>query len=98
MGVPSDDTEKVARLVGLKTIVNEFAAYQRLGEMKAAKQITERAEAIATFALCGFANPVNRLLLVVVLLNLKYNKDCSYLFIKSRPERKPSQLLPYYDF
>jgi pyrimidine nucleoside transport protein len=64
MGVPSDDTEKVARLVGLKTIVNEFAAYQRLGEMKAAKQISERAEAIATFALCGFANPVNRIMLV----------------------------------
>jgi pyrimidine nucleoside transport protein len=63
MGVPSDDTEKVARLVGLKTIVNEFAAYQRLGEMKLKNEISERAEAIATFALCGFANPVNRLLI-----------------------------------
>jgi nucleoside permease NupC len=59
MGVPSDDVENVGRLVGLKTIVNEFAAYERLGKMKAAGKIGDRAAAIATFALCGFANPAS---------------------------------------
>ena len=59
MGVPSADAENVGRLVGLKTIVNEFAAYERLGRMKAAGEIGARAEAIATCALCGFANPVS---------------------------------------
>jgi nucleoside permease NupC len=44
MGVPSVDCEKVARLIGLKTIVNEFAAYQRLGELIKNKQIGARAE------------------------------------------------------
>ena len=58
MGVPADDAENVGRLVGLKTIVNEFAAYERLGRMKLEGKIGKRAEQIATFALCGFANPV----------------------------------------
>ena len=54
MGVPSADTEAVARLVGVKTVINEFAAYKQLGDMK---DISDRARVIATFALCGFANP-----------------------------------------
>ncbi len=44
MGVPSEDCESVARLLGLKTIVNEFAAYQRLGDMVANNQIGKRAQ------------------------------------------------------
>ena len=31
MGVPWEDCENVGQLIGLKTIVNEFAAYQLLG-------------------------------------------------------------------
>jgi len=57
MGVPSDDTEKVARLVGIKTIITEFKAYEERGKLVDACQISKRAETIATFALCGFANP-----------------------------------------
>lgn len=57
MGVPSEDTETVATLVGIKTVVNEFAAYQRLGALQKAKEISPRAAVIATYALCGFANP-----------------------------------------
>ncbi len=44
MGVPSDDCENVARLIGLKTIVNEFAAYQRLGELVKANKIGKRVQ------------------------------------------------------
>lgn len=54
MGVPWDHCEDVATLIGLKTVVNELVAYQRLGEMK---HLKGRSEAIATFAICGFANP-----------------------------------------
>ena len=36
MGVQWDECEEVARLVGIKTIVNEFVAYQQLGESKRA--------------------------------------------------------------
>jgi len=31
IGIPSDDAEQVARLIGTKIIINEFAAFQDLG-------------------------------------------------------------------
>ncbi|XP_053996171.1 solute carrier family 28 member 3-like [Hylaeus anthracinus] len=57
MGVPWDKCEYVATLIGLKTVVNEFVAYQKLGEFKNQTLIYGRTEAIATYAICGFANP-----------------------------------------
>ncbi len=56
MGVPLEDCETVARLIGKKTLINELAAYEDLGQLVEAGKIGERAELIATFALCGFAN------------------------------------------
>jgi CNT family concentrative nucleoside transporter len=40
----------------VKTILNEFIAYQQLGELMRAGAITPRAAVIASYALCGFAN------------------------------------------
>lgn len=57
LGIPFEDCENVAKVIASKTIINEFVAYQRLGEMKKAKLISLRSSAIATFAVCGFANP-----------------------------------------
>ncbi|XP_075988465.1 putative transporter YutK isoform X2 [Anticarsia gemmatalis] len=57
MGVPWEECELVGSLIGLKTIVNEFVAYQRMGEMKAQGLLSPRAELIATYSLCGFTNP-----------------------------------------
>ena len=57
MGVPADDAENVGRLVGLKTIVNEFIAYQKLGVLINEGALSNRAVTIATYALCGYANP-----------------------------------------
>nr|XP_031832715.1 solute carrier family 28 member 3-like [Nomia melanderi] len=57
MGVPWEECEDVATLIGLKTVINEFVAYQKLGEFKRQGRIFGRTEAIATFAICGFANP-----------------------------------------
>ena len=34
MGVQASECEEVARLIGLKTIVNEFVAYEQLGKVK----------------------------------------------------------------
>ncbi|XP_023241997.1 solute carrier family 28 member 3-like isoform X2 [Centruroides sculpturatus] len=56
MGIEWKDAEHVANLVGIKTIVNEFVAYQKLGELKKANKISKRSEYIATYALCGFSN------------------------------------------
>ncbi|XP_062541268.1 uncharacterized transporter YutK isoform X2 [Armigeres subalbatus] len=57
MGVPWDESYFVGKLIGIKTIVNEFVAYQKLGEFIDAKAISSRSAAIATYAICGFANP-----------------------------------------
>ena len=59
MGVPAEDTENVATLVGIKTAINEFVAFDLLGKWvkENPPRISQRAEVIATYALCGFANP-----------------------------------------
>ncbi|KAJ8704632.1 hypothetical protein PYW07_011820 [Mythimna separata] len=59
MGVPWEECELVGSLIGLKTVVNEFVAYQRMGEMKAEGLLSPRAELIATYSLCGFTNPAS---------------------------------------
>ncbi|XP_063860890.1 solute carrier family 28 member 3-like isoform X2 [Scylla paramamosain] len=56
MGVDWDECDEVGQLIGLKTILNEFVAYEKLSEMLKAGQLSVRAEVIATYALCGFSN------------------------------------------
>jgi len=56
MGVPWDEAARVGSLLGLKTVLNEFLAYQALGEMIAAGELGVRSQVIASYALCGFAN------------------------------------------
>lgn len=56
MGVSWTDSLYVGELLGIKTVLNEFVAYPRLGEMKAAGQISERSIIMSTYLLCGFAN------------------------------------------
>lgn len=59
LGVPWADTQVVGRLMGEKMVINEFLAYTDLSAMlkpESTIHISKQAEAIATFALCGFAN------------------------------------------
>jgi CNT family concentrative nucleoside transporter len=55
MGVPRGDVAELASLLGTKTVLNEFLAYMQLQEIGGA--ISPRGRTIATYALCGFANP-----------------------------------------
>ena len=55
-GAPTDECEFVAQLIAIKIMINEFTAYELLGSYVTAHKISKRAETIATFALCGFAN------------------------------------------
>jgi CNT family concentrative nucleoside transporter len=57
MGVPWDDAGAVGQLLGTKTILNEFLAYQQMQPLAQAGTISPRSVVIATYALCGFANP-----------------------------------------
>lgn len=56
IGIPWQDSAKVGNLIGTRAVLNEFIAYTQLGALANAHQISTRTLAIATFALCGFAN------------------------------------------
>ena len=56
MGVPWEDARAVGSLLGIKTVLNEFLAYQQLGVLVGEGRIGERSAEIASYALCGFAN------------------------------------------
>ncbi|KAK9508024.1 hypothetical protein O3M35_007775 [Rhynocoris fuscipes] len=70
MGVQPNQCEEVASLIGMKSIANEFVAYEKLGKLKAAGKLSIRSEAIATFALCGFANPGSLATLIAMMTSL----------------------------
>ncbi len=56
VGVPWADATTMGSLLGTKIVLNEFVAYLKLaGEVEAAS-ISPKTIAMATFALCGFAN------------------------------------------
>lgn len=54
MGTPMDDVMLMGRLLGEKTVLNEFVAYVDMA--KNIDQLSPTSKVIATYALCGFAN------------------------------------------
>jgi len=54
IGIPWHECTIVGNLLGTRMVINELVAYGMLGAQKAA--LDPRSFAIATFALCGFAN------------------------------------------
>ncbi|KAM3610763.1 uncharacterized protein V6R79_008629 [Siganus canaliculatus] len=69
MGVSYEDSFIVAELIGVKTFINEFVAYQKLSVLIKRRKaggpeyvnhvkqyISVHSETIATYALCGFSN------------------------------------------
>ncbi|WP_346317759.1 nucleoside transporter C-terminal domain-containing protein [Chitinophaga sp. YIM B06452] len=57
IGVAQQDMLAVGQLLGQKTVLNEFLAYQTLAKMKTANMIHDpKSLLIVTYALCGFAN------------------------------------------
>ncbi len=53
MGVPWSEAGTVGQLIGEKTVLNEFIAYEHLSRTTG---LSVRSMAIATYALCGFSN------------------------------------------
>ena len=70
MGVPWEDCEDVGYLIGIKTVVNEFIAYRELGIYINRGQLQPRSIIIATYALCGYANPGSMGVQLAVLTGL----------------------------
>ncbi|MEM6777826.1 MAG: nucleoside transporter C-terminal domain-containing protein [Planctomycetota bacterium] len=58
LGIPADECLVAGRLIGLKTVANEFVAFQSLGELRGAAtpQLSERTASVLTYALAGFSN------------------------------------------
>jgi CNT family concentrative nucleoside transporter len=54
LNIPWAEAQQVGGLFGEKVVLNEFVAYIHLGTIKTA--LSEHSIAVATFALCGFAN------------------------------------------
>lgn len=78
MGVEWEDTEKVARLIGVKTVLNEFIAYRELGVLIAEGRLSDRSIIIATYALCGFANPGSIGVQLATLSSLAPNRKADF--------------------
>ncbi len=55
IGVPWPETETAAKLMGTKTVINEFVAYLDLAALPK-DALGDRSRLIMTYALCGFAN------------------------------------------
>jgi CNT family concentrative nucleoside transporter len=56
MGVTPGDALQVGSLLGVKTVLNEFLAYQELAGLVREGALTPRSATLASYALCGFAN------------------------------------------
>jgi len=57
IGIPSGEAFYFGSLVGTKVVLNEFVAYLDMSTLVAeGKLVSEKAIAMTTFALCGFAN------------------------------------------
>ena len=54
LGVPWADAPAVGQMLGVKTVLNEFIAYQQLADLR--DTLSPRSIVIASYALCGFAN------------------------------------------
>jgi CNT family concentrative nucleoside transporter len=54
LGVPWADAPRVGELLGIKVVLNEFLAYQKLSTLLG--ELSPRAALIASYAICGFGN------------------------------------------
>lgn len=57
MGVPPGDVATLGELLATKSVFNEFLAYEQMQGVIREGGLTPRGTMVATYALCGFANP-----------------------------------------
>ncbi len=85
MGVPREDVAAVGNLLGTKSILNEFIAYSDMKALIDQGALQPRSVTIATYALCGFANPGSLGILLAGLSGLipERRGDLATLGVKS---------------
>ncbi len=85
MGVPREDVAEVGNLLGTKTVLNEFIAYSDMKALIDQGALSPRSIMIASYALCGFANPGSLGILLASLFGLipERRSDLASLGVKS---------------
>jgi len=69
LGIPWSEAVTTGQLMGTKTVLTEFIAYVRLGELPA-DALGMRSRIIMTYALCGFANFVSLGIMITGLVTM----------------------------
>ena len=69
LGIPWSEAVTTGQLMGVKTVLTEFIAYVRLGELPV-DALSERSKIIITYALCGFANFVSLGIMIAGLVTM----------------------------
>jgi CNT family concentrative nucleoside transporter len=71
MGVPRAEIFRVSQLLATKLVANEFVAYDMLSKIRSSDHpLTQRADLITQYALCGFANLASLGITIGVLSSL----------------------------
>jgi CNT family concentrative nucleoside transporter len=69
LGIPWSEALLAGELLGTKTVLTEFLAYVRLGELPV-DALSLRSRTIMTYALCGFANFISLGIMVTGLITI----------------------------
>jgi CNT family concentrative nucleoside transporter len=69
LGIPWHDALPAGELLGTKTVLTEFLAYVRLGELPP-EALDQRSRTILAYALCGFANFMSLGIMVTGLITM----------------------------
>lgn len=56
ISIPADEASIAANFIGQKLVLNEFVAFANFTEYSLTHELSQKTNAIITFALCGFAN------------------------------------------
>jgi len=56
LGVDWPESGQVASILGMKLTISEILAYLKLGSMRKAQELSERASMLTTYAICGFSS------------------------------------------
>jgi len=69
LGIPRSEALLAGELLGTKTVLTEFLAYVRLGQIPA-EELSLRSRTIMAYALCGFANFISLGIMVTGLITM----------------------------
>ena len=81
MGIDISECHTVGKLIGIKTVANEFIAYRELGLLIEANKLSKRAQSIATYALCGYANPGSIGVQLATIGKVIHPKYCKHIYV-----------------